>query len=329
MAVIPSFRQGPNPTIDRNPVFRRIREHMWGYVFLLPLTLLSLIFVLYPIAGSFRYAFYNWDGFGDPTQFVGLRHFQRVATDPFFWNAFKNTVIYTILLVPIQLTLALILALVLNDVRLHLSNFYRAVYFLPVVTSMAVIGVVFSLLFARVGTNYPQWLVDLGWVNPRLGIMQNPTLVMPVIIAIGIWHTLGLNLVNFLAALQTVPKDLYEAATVDGAGRLAKFWYITVPAIRPVGAIILIFAILGSLRVFDIVWVMTQGGPFYASEVVSTYIYSYTFGSKYGTSQANFGYASAAAIFMSFLILGLTVLQVLIVARSRRRQAEMRLDTGA
>lgn len=326
MEALPSLRAGRAAAPPRKQLWKRVRDHGWAYAFLLPLLVLSGTFVVYPIFGSFIYAFYNWDGFGEPSQFVGFRHFRSVATDPLFWGAFKNTVIYTVFLVPIQLTIALILALVLNDARLRFSNFYRAVYFLPVVTSMAVIGVVFSLIFARIGTNYPQWMIDLGLVNKRLGVMQNPNLVMPTIIAIGIWHTLGLNLVNFLAALQTVPKETYEAATVDGAGPFAKFWYITVPAIRPIGAIIVIFATLGSLRVFDIVWVMTQGGPFFASEVVSTYIYSYTFGSQYGSSSANFGYASAAAIFMSFLILGLTILQVVIVAWSRRRQAEMRLD---
>jgi raffinose/stachyose/melibiose transport system permease protein len=122
--------------------------------------------------------------------------------------------------------------------------------------------------------------------------------------------------------LQGVPKELYEAATVDGAGKTAKFWHITIPMIRPVGVIILFFAILGSLGVFDIVWVLTKGGPFYASDVVSTYIYSYTFSTERGTSQANFGYASAASLFMSFMVLGLTVVQTVAVARARRRSGD-------
>jgi ABC-type sugar transport system permease subunit len=299
-------------------------QYTAGYLFLLPMTVLTLAFVIYPIIGSIRYAFYNWDGIGEPSQFVGLRHFVAVATDKYFWNAFKNTMLYTVVLVPIQLTLALILALVLNNARLRFSNFYRAVYFLPVVTSLAVVSVVFSLIFARIGTNYPQWLIDLGIVNKRLGLLQNPQLVMPIIITIGIWHTLGLNLVNFLAGLQTIPQELYEAATVDGAGKWAKFRYITIPMLRPVGAIVLILAILGSMGVFDPVWVMTQGGPFFASDVVSTYIYGYTFGSTRGQTSANFGYASAAALFMSLLVLGLTVAQIFIVRRSRRTQEEYR-----
>lgn len=314
----------PKSSRSHKPLGQRIRENAWGYAFLAPLVILSLVFVVYPIFGSIRYAFYNWNGVGEPTQFVGLRHFITVANDKYFWNAFRNTVVYTVVLVPIQLTLALILALVLNNARLRFSNFYRAVYFLPVVTSLAIVSIVFSLIFARIGTNYPQWLIETGIVNKRLGLLQNPKLVMPIIIGIGIWATLGLNMVNFLAGLQTIPQELYEAATVDGAGEWTKFWSITVPLLRPVASIVIIFATLGSLGVFDPVWVMTQGGPYFASDVVSTYVYGYTFGSTRGNTSANFGYASAAALFMSLLVLGLTLAQVVIVRWSRREQQAMK-----
>ena len=237
------------------PLGRRLRENAWGYAFLTPMAVLVAVFVLYPLVGSIRYAFYNWDGIGEATQFVGWRHFGTVARDKYFWGAFKHTVTYTVVLVPVQLTLALALALVLNNPRLRFAHFYRAVY--------------------------------------------------------------------FLAALQTVPRELYEAATLDGAGAFARFRYVTVPLIRPVGTIILFLAILGSLSVFDIVWVLNQGGPFYASEVVSTYIYSYAFTSAHGSSSANYGYASAAALFMSVLVLGVTALQLVALARVRRRRQEL------
>jgi raffinose/stachyose/melibiose transport system permease protein len=307
---------------QRKPLWRRMRDHIWGYIFLTPFVILVSTFVIYPIFGSIRYAFYNWDGFSEPTEFVGMRHFITVAGDKFFWNAFWNTVTYAVVLVPIQLFLALVLAMVLNNPKLRFSNFYRAVYFLPVVTSMAVIGVVLGMLFNRVSASLPEFVVQMGWIKPTLGLTGDPKLVMPVIIAVGIWHTLGLNMVNFMAALQSVPKEMYEAATVDGAGHTARFWYITVPMIRPVGTIILFLAIIGSLGVFDIVWVLTKGGPFYASDVVSTYVYSYSFSTDRGMTTANFGYASAAALFMSMLVLGLTIVQVIVVAKARRKNAE-------
>jgi raffinose/stachyose/melibiose transport system permease protein len=314
------------PRSRRKSLWQRMRDHVWAYIFLTPFIVLTSVFVLYPIVGSIRYAFYNWNGFSEPTQFVGFRHFIEVASDKYFWNAFWHSVTYTVVLVPIQLTLALILALVLNNPKLRGAGFYRALYFLPVVTSMAVVGIVIGLLLNRISSNLPEWVVDSKIIKPELGILGDPKLVMPVIIAVGVWHSLGVNMVYFLAALQGVPKELYEAATVDGAGKTAKFWHITVPMIRPVGVIILFFAILGSLGVFDIVWVLTKGGPFYASDVVSTYIYSYTFSTDRGASQANFGYASAASLFMSLMILGLTVVQTVAVARAKRRSGDFSSD---
>ncbi len=316
------------PRTRSKPLLQRMREHIWAYIFLIPFCVLTLVFVIYPIVGSIRYAFYNWNGFSDPTQFVGLRHFFDVAGDKYFWNAFWHSVLYTVVLVPVQLTLALILALVLNNPRLRFVKFYRALYFLPVVTSMAVVGIVIGLLLNRIGSELPAWLVDIGLVKPSLGILGDPKLVMPIIIGVGIWHSLGLNMVYFLAALQGVPKELYEAATVDGAGKTARFWHITIPMIRPVGVVILFLALLGSLSVFDVVWVLTRGGPFYSSDVVATYIYSYGFSSDRGTTQANFGYASAASLFMSFLVLGLTVVQAVTIRYARGKNNEYASSTG-
>ena len=144
-------------------------------------------------------------------------------------------------------------------------------------------------------------------------------------IVIGIWHGLGINLIYFMAALQSVPQELYEAATIDGAGALPRFWSITVPMIRSVGTIIVFLAILGSLSVFDLVLVLTNGGPYYASDVVSTYIYSFAFTSSHGTSQANYGYASAASFFMSMIVLGITLIQWLVVSRARRNRPDLSL----
>lgn len=322
MATAAKIVKKPKLARSSKSLWQRIQEHSWDYLFLLPFLVLVAVFVIYPIIGSIRYAFYNWDGYSNPTEFVGLRHFISVATDKYFWNAFWHTVLYAVVLVPIQLLLALILALILNSPKLRFANFYRAVYFLPVVTSMAVVGIVLGLLFNRVSANLPDWVSSIGLIKPTLGITGDPKLVMPVIIGVGIWHTLGLNMVNFLAALQTVPKELYEAATVDGAGAWSQFRHITIPLIRPVGTIIVFLALIGSLGVFDVVWVLTQGGPFYASDVVSTYIYSYSFSSSRGFSSANYGYASAAALFMSVLLLGFTTAQFVIIARARRKNAE-------
>jgi ABC-type sugar transport system permease subunit len=305
-------------------VSRFVRQHGWSYVFLLPMLALVLPFVVYPLVASVQITLYNWDGIGIPTEYVGFTNFLRVAHDPLFWNAFKHTFEYAGILVPVQLTLALVLALVLNNPGLRGATVYRAVYFSPVVTSAALVGIVVSLLLTSLGAPLSQALVQLGITREPIDWLGSSSFALPTIIVVGIWHTLGYNLVYFLAGLQSIPRELYEAAAVDGANAWHRFWDVTVPMLREIGAVILFLAILGSLQVFDLVLVMTGGGPFYASEVVSTYIYHFAFTPAAVQAQANVGYASAAALFMGILVMGLTALQLLSVAYMRQRRSEYR-----
>jgi raffinose/stachyose/melibiose transport system permease protein len=290
-------------------------SRFWGLMYVLPMLVLMLTFTIYPIIDSFRISLYNYKGFGDPTQFVGFRHFVTIANDERFWNAFKNTVLYTVILVPVQLTLALLLAVILDGPRM--------IYFMPVVTSIAIVAIVMRLMFQSGGTAitslFVPWLLDKP-INP----IGDPRTSLLSVTAFGIWYSFGINLVYFLAALQTVPRELYDAAAVDGANWFQRVRHITLPGIRSISVIILFFAILGSLRVFEQSFVMTGGGPFFSSEVVSGYIYAYAFGSSGlgGTSVTpNVGYASAAAILMSFIVLGVTVVQLLVNRLALRGRA--------
>ncbi|TAK33975.1 MAG: sugar ABC transporter permease [Chloroflexota bacterium] len=312
------------PVTERkpNPLWRQIKNNYWSYVFLAPLVVLVGLFVLYPLVASIQITMYDWNGIGVPTRFVGLRHFFKVATDPLFWNAFKNTFTYALVLVPVQLTLALILALILNNPKLKGSTIYRAIYFSPVVTSAAMIGVVLSILLGSFGMDLSMALVNAGLIKEPIDWLGSPQFALWVVIGVGIWHTLGYNLVYFLAALQSIPKELYEAAWVDGANAYHQFTKITVPMLREVGLVIVFLAILGSLQIFDLVLVMTGGGPYFASEVVSTYIYHYAFTPAAVAAESNVGYASAAALFMGLLVMGLTAMQLISVRYARRRRTE-------
>ena len=306
------------------PFWRAAKRYFWSYVFLLPMLVLVGLFVIYPLVASLHITLYDWNGIGNPTRYVGLKHFHTVAGDSLFWNAFKHTFTYALVLVPVQLTLALILALVLNNPRLRGSTIYRAVYFSPVVTSAAMIGIVMSMLVGSVGAEVNARLVNAGLLSQPIDVLGDPHFALPAIIGVGIWHTLGYNLVYFLAALQSIPRQLYEAADVDGAGPIAKFVYVTVPMLREIGLVILFLAILGSLQVFDLVLVMTGGGPYFSSEVVSTYIYHYAFTPVSIQAESNVGYASAAALFMGVIVMSLTILQLVAVRYARQRQAEVR-----
>lgn len=295
--------------------------------------LMVLVFTLYPLLDSVRYTFYEWNGIGVPKNFVGLKHYYHIAQDSFFWNAFKNTFLYTAILVPIQLTLALILATILNSHWLRGKYFFRAIYFSPVITSSAIVGIVISLLINQGGEKINKLLMQAGIIERSIDWLGDPRTAMLMLIAVGVWIGLGYPMIYFLAALQSIEPELYDAAKMDGASSFVLFWRITLPLVRPVGLVVLLFIILHSLRVFDIVQVMTRGGPYFATDVVGTYIYRQAFYVAEGVDiDSNLGYASAAALFMGLLVIVISILQIAAVryASMQRRErggAETKIAT--
>ncbi|HTK07300.1 MAG TPA: sugar ABC transporter permease [Ktedonobacteraceae bacterium] len=294
-------------------LWEQILRNRWSYIYLIPVFALLIAFVIYPLFASLGYTLYQWNGIGDPSQYVGLDNFRQVIRDNIFWQSFLHTFIYMLVLVPVQLALALVLALVLNNPKLRFAAFYRAVYFIPVVTSAAVIGVVVRLILTNFGDNLNTLLLQLHITHEHIDWLGDPRFALGIIIVVGIWNTLGYNLVYFLAGLQTIPEELYEAAKIDGARSFDTFFYITIPLLRGIGLIIIILAILGSLQIFDLVQVLTAGGPYFATEVVNTYIYHQAFGG-FSTSavQPNIGFASAASFFYGCLLIVLSIIQLLI-----------------
>jgi ABC-type sugar transport system permease subunit len=317
---VPTVRK---PSPRKTGLWHRIEQNIWSYLYLAPMFILFLVFVVYPLFASMAYTLYRWNGIGDPTLFVGLENFQRVILDSLFWNAFLHTFTYAAVLVPIQLALALALALVLNNPKLRLNTFYRTVYFIPVVTSAAVVGVVIQLLLSNFGDKFGQLLIQAHLMREQVDWLGDPRFALGIIIVVGIWQTLGYNLIYFLAALQTIPTELYEAARIDGANAVDSFFNITIPMLRAIGLVILLLAILGSLQIFDLVQVLTGGGPNFASEVVNTYIYHQAFGGSRVGTQPNVGFASAASFFYGIILLGLAGLQVLAFRAARRHRASV------
>ena len=315
---------GKARVIRRKPrLWQQIVANGWSYLYLVPMAVLLIVFVLYPIFGSLGYTLYQWNGIGDPSNYVGLDNFKGVIQSPIFWESFLHTFIYMIVLVPVQLTLALALALVLNRRNMRFTTFYRTIYFLPVVASTAVIGVIVRLILSNFGDNLNQILLHLHVEHDPIDWLGDPRFALGIIIIVGIWNTLGYNLVYFLAGLQTIPNELYEAAHLDGAGAIPRFFYITIPLLRRVGSLIVILAVLGSLQVFDIVQVLTAGGPYFATEVVNSYIYHQAFGGNSTTLvQPNIGFASAASFFYGLLLIGISILQLFIFRSIRARRSE-------
>lgn len=267
---------------------------------LLPSFLVFSVFTIYPTLHSFYLSFFNVSLISANRTFVGLGNYRTLLTNPTFQKAVRNTIYYTLGVVPVGIFLSLIVAVLLNQ-KIRLQSFYRAAFFAPVITSMVAVAIVWTWmldpnyglvnnLLAKIGITGPAWLTDLKWA-------------MPSVILVSIWKNLGYNMVIFLAGLQDVPMECYESADIDGADGIRKFFFITIPMMRASIGFAVIMSMIKSLQVFSQVYVMTGGGPANSTMVVVYYLYQQAF-EFYRT-----GYASAVAWLLFAVILLLTLVQ--------------------
>lgn len=281
-------------------VLRTFRKSYPGYVFIaLPVAAISL-FLIIPMVASFAISLTEWNGFQPPV-FVGLQNYRiLLLEDQKFRQAFFNTTLFVLLGMSVGPTLGLLSALLLNQ-NIKFRALFRTAYFLPVMTSLVVVGTVWRYLYNDHGLlNYLLSSLGLGsvrWLNAPNEILWGRLPLISVVVA-SIWQGFGFETVIFLAALQNIPKDLYEAAEVDGANRFQRFWHVTLPGLRPVILFVYIIGIIGSYQVFDQVYVLTLAdfGPLGRTRTIVAYLYDNFF------SYARLGYASAVA-YSLFLIL--------------------------
>lgn len=268
------------------------------------MVLLFLAFTVWPIVASWFYAFFDWNGVEPLTDFVGFDNFREVLVDPLFWNAAWHSLLFSLGAIVIQVPLALLMAVLLNKLWLRGRNVYRLLIFLPVVSTLAVVGIVFRILLDPVGGPVNE---ALGWfgVDP-VNFLGDASTALPSVIAIAIWHSIGITLVYWLASLQTVPQDLYDAAAIDGANARQTLTRITLPMIAPLAVVILALTFQRSLNPFDLVQAMTGGGPGRATDVEATYVYRLAFGST--VTEHRYGFASAAGAVFGVLVLTVTLL---------------------
>ncbi len=294
-------REGPR----RGP--GKFRKHLWSYVFLIPLVLLFGGFTIWPMIASWWYAFFDWDGVGSPADWVGLANFREVLASDAFWRAFWHSFVFSLAAIFVELPLALVLAILLNNTWLRFRNLYRLVLFLPVVATTAVIGIVIAILLDPAGGLVNRILLDTGLVDQPVNFLGSTSIALPTLLSIDIWKGFGITLIYWLAALQTVPKDLQEAAAIDGAGFWRSLRFVTLPVVLPIAIVILLLVFQRSLNTFDLVRAVTEGGPDYATDVVPTYIYRYAFDPS--LQAPRYGFASAAGVVFGLLTLVVTLLQ--------------------
>jgi multiple sugar transport system permease protein len=274
------------------------RQALIGYAFLAPSLIIFLIFRHGPAVAGLILGFFDWSIVDSP-RFISLGNYSALLGDTIFWRALWNTVLYTLLTVPPDIAIALGLAILLNRPLRGLWLF-RLAYFTPVVTASAIVAILWGWLYQPNGL-INGVLQSLGL--PAVAWLADPRWALPSIAAMAVWKHVGYNMLIFLAGLQAIPLEFEEAARIDGASRWAVFRHITLPLLRPVFILVSILTTISSFQVFDSAFVMTNGGPYYATTTLVYYIYSNAF------ERYQMGYAAAIAFVLFVIILVISLLQ--------------------
>jgi ABC-type sugar transport system permease subunit len=309
------------PILDRTTSQQSRSTYLWILLFLLPFLVLYLGFTLWPLVATAAYSTFDWDGIGALSRFVGLGNYLTIAADPIFWRSLSNTLIFALLNTAIKLPATLFLAILLTRRWLWMKRFFRTIFFLPVIIPVSVAGLVFTYLLNPSNGALSAFLRASGLVHQPVDLLGHDGTAILVLALISVWQIFGQYLVYWMAALQMVPADLYDAAEIDGCGEWAKLIRMTLPLILPIAVIIAMLAFINALYVFGLVVTLTSGGPGHATYVMSYFIYVEAF------SQIPFryGYASAAALLYGLLALVFIVSQAHLVRRTsenRRTYAE-------
>lgn len=293
------------------------------YLYILPAFALLFLFRMIPVAMSLVIGFFEWGITGSGT-FIGLKNYIAMFKDEVFWKSISNTLWFVVLVVPASIILPLVFASLLNQIN-KLKSLFRIMYFLPYVTSLVAVSIVWKIIFSEQAGLANSFLglfgiAPQGWLSESTGIFslilapmgmvlpdwsQGPSLALVSIAIMTIWKSLGYNTILYLAGLQNISKDYYEAADIDGASKLRQFWKLTLPLVSPTTFYVMIMTTISSFQAFAQVYLMTdKGGPLNSTKLIVYYIYDR------GFDALDMGYASAVALFLFIILLLLTIIQM-------------------
>ena len=279
----------------------------YGWAFISIAFALYLIFTIYPAIASLKLSFESFQA--GKYSFAGLANYKRMFGDAIFFQSLRNTFLYMIIQVPIMLFMALIIATLLNSSALRMKGFFRTSIFLPCVTSLVAYSILFKMMFSLDGI-VNMVLIELGILDAPYQYLQDSTWARAIVIIAMLWRWTGYNVIFYLAALQNIPKETFEAAKVDGANSVQTFFKITIPQLKPIVLLTAIMSTNGTLQLFDETMNITQGGPANSTLTISQYIYNQSF-----VYAPNFGYASAISYVVVFLMIILAILQFSVAGR--------------
>lgn len=279
---------------------RQKSEFIWGWLFILPTMLGLIVLNIYPMIDTVRQSFYKTGDFGKGNVFVGLKNYEKVLGDSEVWQALWNTVKYAIVEVPFSVVIALLLAVLLNK-KLKGRDVFRTIFFLPMVVAPAAIAMVWKWLYnSNFGLINNVFHIKVNWIS-------SPSLAIYSIAVIGIWSMLGYNMVLFLAGLQEVPRDFYEAAAIDGANGWDQLIHITVPLISPTIFFVIVTRIIGAMQVFDLIYMMIDlNNPAWKKTESLVFLFY-----KYSFEQSKKGYGATVVVVLLMVIMILTGIQLI------------------
>jgi len=277
------------------------KQQLTPYLFLLPALVILTLTVFWPALQAFYLSFTRYEYLNQAPEWVGLENFQRLWRDQVFWQTMKNTVLYLVFVVPILVVLPLGLAILVNQ-QLRGIRWFRAAYYTPVVISMVVAGIAWRWLYA--GNGLLNQLLKLVGVETGIPWLTSPDFALFSVMAVTVWKGLGYYMVIYLAGLQAIPADLYEAAAIDGSDGIQKHWDITVPLMKPYLLLVAVISAISATKVFEEVYIMTQGGPLNSSKTIVYYLYEQAFGSL------EMSYACTIGLVLFLIIFSLSIVNL-------------------
>ena len=305
MAMSSAALQPPNviPSTPRRGVLRQMRKQWSAYLFLAPTMILFGVFTLLAVIYAFYLSFHEWNILEPAKPFVGLDNYSRLAGDERFGGAIVNTLYYTAVSVPLTMGIGLLIALLLNN-QIRARGFFRTLFYLPVVTPLVIAAIIWKWVYNGDFGLLNYYLIQFGVIDEPLLWLADPNLAMPAVIITSIWKSVGFSMVVYLAGLQSIPEDFYDAAKVDGAVGWQRLKDITIPLLSSTTLFLAVVSVLGAFQVFTEVFIMTNGGPLGRTTTIVYHIYQTAF--KF----FDMGYASAMAFGMFAMMFVFTLVQL-------------------
>lgn len=302
MSSKPEITTSSKMKINRNKVKSERSENLAGFLFVSPMLIGVSVLVLLPIFATFILSFSDWKFIQgiDQLKWVGFSNFKDLIEDKVFVKSLINNGIF-LFTVPICMAFSLFLAVVI-DKSVYMKSYFKVAFFMPYISSVVAIAVVWQVLFHPSSGPINQTLMSLGIENPPLWI-ADPNFALISVMLIQIWISVGFNLIIYIAGLQSIPKELYEAADMDGANSWVKFRHITFPMVSPTSFFLLITGIISTFKVFDLIAVLTKGGPLHSTSMLVWHLYDTAF------VNLDIGYSSAMAVILFFIVFLITILQ--------------------